>query len=70
MKLSIKALKDLVLGRRYNLREIVRYETDRDDWICVSKPTEGYISKVSRYAGKEVIRKAISFFEGGKNCAV
>ena len=34
--LGIKALKDLVLGRRYHLREIVCCDMERKDWVFQS----------------------------------
>lgn len=62
--LGIKALKDLVLGRRYHLREIVCYDMEREDWVFVEPPSDFYLDKLARYASSEVMEEGLSIFEG------
>lgn len=62
--LGVKALQDLVLGRRYSLREIVVYDPEKDDWVFKERPSEYYLNKISRYAREEVIDRGLASFEG------
>lgn len=62
--LGVKALKDLVLGRRYLLREIVCYDIEKEDWVTKERPTEAYLGKIARYASTEVMEEGLMMFEG------
>ncbi len=66
--LGIKALQNLVLGRRYCLRELISFDRDNNDWVIKNCPSPKYIRKMSRYAPDDLIQKVMNIFNGGVSC--
>ena len=56
-KLASKYLFDMLMGHRYTLRPIVVFDNNKEDWVCVNKPSEKYVKKMMRYAGMEMIEQ-------------
>lgn len=58
-ELAGRYLYDMIMGHRYSLRPIIRFDNHLHDWICENKPSEKYINKMMRYAGREMVSRVV-----------
>ena len=58
-RLAAKYLFDMLMGHRYTLRPIIEFDNDKEDWVCINRPSEKYISKMMRYAGADMVRQVM-----------
>lgn len=56
-KLAGKYLFDMLMGHKYTLSPIVVFDTSKEDWVCVNKPSEKYINKMRRYADLDMLQQ-------------
>ena len=54
-ELAVKYLYDTIMGHKYSLIPIIKFDDSIQDWICLNKPSAKYIEKMKRYAGEEMV---------------
>ena len=62
MSLGVKYLNNLMAGKQYKLKTLFKFQ-ENNGWQRPEKPSEQYLNKMSRYAGKEAVKKIRKIFE-------
>lgn len=62
ISLGTKYLSSLMAGKQYKLKTLFKFQ-EGIGWQRPESPSEQYLNKMSRYAGKEAVKKIKSIFE-------